>query len=556
VITQQPRGTAVLGTKTATFSVKATGPGLSYQWFHKGSVIPGATTSTLTVSNASHEAAGAYTCTARNSAGWVTSHPAMLIVILRPVINPFNIQDLVVGQPFRLQITATNNPTSFTIKGLPKGLTMDTKTGIISGRPLEINPRFTAEVIASNRAGASARTTDDFSVSALPAALSESSYSAPLGRAISLNNLLGGSVRFQVTTLGGITGTVTLGNARPLRVAAVMDTSRASPTAHLIISRRGLATLHIHLTLDATSRTCIGEISDGQETLPFVAHQPLTTAGSITGDYTMALSIDDADVGDETVPQGYSIGGLKISATGAATGVLILADNSQVTFGGSLEQAGQLTLHRVLYKGAGSVLGLISIDADTGDLAMSEISWLKHAVAKDLVYGKGFGPLQLSTLGRKYSIPSATELPLRADAGAGNAALSFAQGGAPDPATRLNTTALEIEATKVTLSLPNPGNVRMVIDAGRVGRPFLPGVTASFRGSFDLTDADNSLTPARNLNRKADFKGMIVDDGTELKGYGFFILPKMPTSSPRTTLRTAPRLSGSVLLETVSLLAD
>ena len=79
-----------------------------------------------------------------------------------------------------------------------------------------------------------------------------------------------------------------------------------------------------------------------------------------------------------------------------------------------------------------------------------------------------------------------------------------------------------------------------------------PGTSGSFKGSFELTDSDTSVTPNKNLVRKADFQGMIVDDGTEPKGYGFFLLAKMPTASPKTTLATSPKLSGSVLLEKVN----
>jgi hypothetical protein len=557
VITQQPKGAAILATKDASFSVKAAGPGLSYHWFLNGTPVegPSAKTATLKVSNADLDDAGAYTCTVRNTAGWATSQPVMLVVIAKPVVNPFNIPNLIVGQPFELQLSATNQPTSFAVKGLPKGLTLNSKTGLISGRPQEIKPVFTAEIIATNKAGPSAKATDTFAVNGLLTGLS-SSYSAPLGRSFSLNKLLGGCVKFQVTGLGTLTGTVTLGRAAPLRVASPLDTSKASPTAHFHIERRGQPELHIELTLDEASKMIFGEISDGLETLPFVARQPLTPVGTHAGDYTMAISLDAADVGDETIPQGHSVGGLKISATGTATGVILLADNTQVTFGGYLEQEGKVTLYSVLYKGAGSVLGLLSIDSSNGDLSMSEVSWFKDVIAKDLVYDGGFGPLDLLTLGRKYSIPSATELPLGADAGAGNAAISFAHGGAPEPATRLNTSAIQIEATKVTITTPNPGNVKMTIDAGKVGKPFVPGTTGSFKGSFELTDSDTSVTPAKNLLRKAEFKGMIVDDGIEQKGYGFFILPKMPTASPRTTLKTAPRLSGSVLLETVPVVIE
>lgn len=551
MITQQPKGAEVLVGKSATFSVKATGPALGYQWFFKGSPIPDATKATYTRANATVDHAGAYTCTVRNTAGWATSQTAMLVVIAKPVVAPFDITDLIVGQWFQHQLTATNNPTAFAVKGLPKGLGFNPKTGLISGRPTEIKAVNTVEVIATNKAGASAKVTDAFAVNGLLIGLS-SSYTAPLERSVVLNNLLGGCVKLQVTSLGTLTGTLALGNAAPLRIAAPLDTSAASPTAHFHIARKGLPELHIELTLDASSKTIFGFVEDGTETLPFIAVQPLSTLGTYPGDYTLALKLQTADVGQPSVPQGHSVGGIKLGTTGAASGVLLLADNTKVTFSGALEQGGAITLFSPLYKGVGSVLGLLKIDATSGDVSTSEVSWFKGAVAKDLVYGDGFGPLDLSAIGRKYVTPAVAVLPLGAIAGAGNASIAFAQGGAPDPAARLNTDTVQIEAAKVTVAESNPGKVKLSIDKGKVGS-FVPGTSGSFKGSFELTDSDTSVTPNKNLVRKADFQGMIVDDGIELKGYGFFLLSKMPTASPKTTLATSPKLSGSVLLETVAL---
>ncbi len=547
MITQQPKGAEVLVGKSATFSVKATGPALGYQWFFKGSPIPDATKATYTRANATVDHAGAYTCTVRNTAGWATSQAAMLVVTAKPVVAPFDITDLIVGQWFQHQLTATNNPMAFAVKGLPKGLVFNPKTGLISGRPTEIKADITVEVIATNKAGASAKVTDTFAVNGLLLGLS-SSYTAPLGRSVVLNNLLGGCVKLQVTSLGTLTGTLALGNAAPLRIAAPLDTSAASPTAHFHIARKGLPELHIELTLDASSKTIFGFVEDGTESLPFIAVQPQATLGTYPGDYTLALKLQTADVGQLSVPQGHSVGGFKLGTTGAAAGVLLMADNTKVTFSGALEQGGGITLFSPLYKGLGSVLGMLKIDATSGDVSTSEVSWFKGAVAKDLVYGDGFGPLDLSAIGRKYVTPAAAVLPLGAIAGAGNASIAFAQGGAPDPATRLNTDTVQIEAAKVTVAESNPGKVKLSIDKGKVGK-FAPGISGSFKGGFELTDSDTSVTPNKNLVRKAEFQGMIVDDGTELKGYGFFLLSKMPTASPKTTLATSPKLSGSVELQ-------
>ncbi|MCX6857814.1 MAG: hypothetical protein NTV80_23255 [Verrucomicrobia bacterium] len=80
------------------------------------------------------------------------------------------------------------------------------------------------------------------------------------------------------------------------------------------------------------------------------------------------------------------------------------------------------------------------------------------------------------------------------------------------------------------------------------GITFTAGTTGSFTGSFSLKDSDTSITPAKDLTRSATFTGMIVDDGTGQKGYGFFNLAEMPTASPKTTTTTTKLLSGSVEL--------
>lgn len=549
VIAQQPKGVEILATKSASFSVKASGPSLTYQWFFKGAPIKDATKEKLEVKDADLTNAGAYTCTVRNAAGWVTTSPAVLVVIAKPVVDPFHIPNLTIGQFYQIQLTASNNPAAFAVKGLPKGLAFNAKSGLISGRPTEVKT-CTVEVTATNKAGTSDKATDAFVVTGLLTG-TNGTFTAPLGRSAAINGLLGGSVKFQVSSLGAFSGAITLGKNKAVNVAAGLDTSLAAPTASFSIPRAGLPALTGSIVIDPAARLMYGQITDGSDVLPFIARQPLAVLGAIPGSYTFALPLDPLDVGNAALPQGHSTGAFLVAATGTTTGVLLLADNTKVTFGGGIEQGGTLTLFSVLYKGAGSVLGLLSIDAATGDLAASEVSWFKDAIAKELVYGEGFGPLELGAIGRKYAIPAANKLPLGADAGAGNAAITFAEGGAPSPATRLNTAAIQIEAAKVTVSNPNPGNVKLTIDAGKTGKAFVPGANGVFKGTFELTDNDSSVTPNKNLVRKVDFQGMIVDDGAKVKGYGFFLLPKTPTASPKTTLATAPKLSGSVQLEAV-----
>ncbi len=73
---------------SASFTVEASGAGLTYQWFGPGGValtdsdgeIEGSTSGTLTVFNAEPGDAGDYTVVVTNSAGSVTSDAATLSI--------------------------------------------------------------------------------------------------------------------------------------------------------------------------------------------------------------------------------------------------------------------------------------------------------------------------------------------------------------------------------------------------------------------------------------------------------------------------------------------
>jgi len=82
---------------SATFSVTATGEGLHYQWRHDGSSLPGATNSTLVLTNIQSEARGYYYVDVSNSSGTVASTEALLDVLLPPEI---------VEQPVSRQVIA------------------------------------------------------------------------------------------------------------------------------------------------------------------------------------------------------------------------------------------------------------------------------------------------------------------------------------------------------------------------------------------------------------------------------------------------------------------
>lgn len=87
-ITAQPQNQQVPANQTASFSVTASGTTpLSYQWYLQGSLLAGATSSTLTVSNVQSRDAGNYSVVVTNIAGSVVSTSAVLTIITPPEVS-------------------------------------------------------------------------------------------------------------------------------------------------------------------------------------------------------------------------------------------------------------------------------------------------------------------------------------------------------------------------------------------------------------------------------------------------------------------------------------
>lgn len=556
VITKQPASLALLAGKKASFAVTATGPSLAYQWFKGDVKLDNEDESTLVIDPTDLEDIGSYTVEVRNAAGAVTSSAALLGVTAKPVMNTVTLPDAVIGALYTAQVTASNEPVSFTMTGkLPKGLAFNSKTGTITGRPLVIGD-FTVSFKGINKAGSSDTAQgDSFIISNLLTG-TQGIYNGVIDRSPSLNEFLGGSIRITTTAVGGFTGTLLLGT-KSYQLGGPLDTSLAAPTGSQTIVRKGQPVLNLSFTIDPAMRQLSGFVADGPQSVAFSARQAVSPATSYQGNYTLALKLAVDDQGDDDVPQGHGFGAFTVSANGAANGVITLADETKVTFSGPIEQMGNLSLFKLLYSNLGSLVAVLHIEAtESHALDDSYVNWFKKSEAlnsKGRVYKSGFGPLYLQTIGRKYSIPAtATTLPMGLSGDSPNAKLTFADGGAPNPAVRLNTEQVIIVAGSpkvATFGTQNPGFVTLKLTPG-TGTAFVAGTTGSFTGTFKLTDDDTSVTPTKPLSRTVKFNGMIVDDGTTTKGYGNFLLPEMPVAAPvKTTINTSKKLSGSVLLE-------
>jgi hypothetical protein len=100
---------------------------------------------------------GTYVITAKatdNEGAQTTSAPISVTILndsRAPVINSITVLAAKLRVPFQYQVTASDNPTSFTAEGLPPGLTCSL-SGLISGTPTSLGP-FASTVAASNSVG-------------------------------------------------------------------------------------------------------------------------------------------------------------------------------------------------------------------------------------------------------------------------------------------------------------------------------------------------------------------------------------------------------------------
>ena len=98
------------------------------------------------------------TISATNGAGTSSMTLAIDIISLPPVISSEATASAKVGSSFSYQITATKNPTAYSVVNLPAGLRVNSLTGLISGTVTSIDGISNATISASNAGGSGVKT--------------------------------------------------------------------------------------------------------------------------------------------------------------------------------------------------------------------------------------------------------------------------------------------------------------------------------------------------------------------------------------------------------------
>ena len=164
------KGSSVTVSADASDLAYGGGPGVvsKVEFFVGGTKFAEDTTAPYSVSWTS-SASGGYVITARATDSEMavrTSTPitvTMLNESRTPVINSLSVLTGKLRMPFQYQVTASDNPTTFTANGLPLGLSCSS-TGLISGTPTVLGS-YSPTVSASNSLGSGAIITLDLQIS-------------------------------------------------------------------------------------------------------------------------------------------------------------------------------------------------------------------------------------------------------------------------------------------------------------------------------------------------------------------------------------------------------
>lgn len=457
---------------------------------------------------------------------------------------------------------ATSAPSSYSMSPAIPGLTLNTTTGLISGKPT-LSKSYTVTLTARNSI-ASTSTTASLFIEPLPENVA-GVYTGWIARDPFLNANLGGRVDLTIASTGAISGSVTLGGVRLSIAGASMDISSAmppaAPEATVTIKRTGtLVPLTLRFTLDtATNRFTTGSVSDGVNTAPIKGWRsiwkatgtPLVLATDVPKLFTFALK---PPASPASMPRGDGYGSFTLAKDGKLSVTGKTGDGESYTSATFVGPQGQVLLFGTLLS-KGSLLGQVDIDF-ASEMITGSASWMRPPNSASLTYPLGYGPVDLTAVGGKYTPPVGAALVLGISLGVDKAQLLFDAGGLSTAAFNPDVNEFDLLAKNAVkmptaLTTANPASVKITS---------LSATTGVFSGTFVLEDTELRAAPAfagKKLKRPGSFAGILTHDGVAQIGLGHFLLPELPRDSnllvvppiPGTTTTTSQILSGSVILE-------
>ncbi|TDU71150.1 autotransporter-associated beta strand protein [Prosthecobacter fusiformis] len=512
--------------------------------------------------------------------------------------------------PVELGEDGSQAPVSYKAVGLPAGLKLDVKTGWITGRPTTYKAGgYMVTLTAINKIkpdplnNLSTKGPLLLNVQDVPTGV-VGIYAGWLPRH-ELNGNVGGRFDLTTTSKGAFSGKVTLGSGRvfvggvetdgtsivySFKGTLTLDPTLVNPqmpTATVSILRKApLSPLTLTFTLNPTTDLIASaSLSNGSATMPFTGWRSKWTttapATAYVGYHTFAMMPpttppEDADEADEA-PQGDSYAYFTVKPDGKLSMVGKTADGQTISGAQFVGPSGQILIYQILYKTTvkGSLVGQVSLNpgvtstfADntitvTSGLPSSAPSWScpPNLIATNYVYPQGFN-MTLGVTGGAYEDPTranpnpSTPYPLilGLTAGTNNADLKFyldqldvppsADPSLPYPGAPSTDTIDVIAGNKVLVPvqitdgpLVNPSKTTLSVVAK----------TGLFSGKVNLIQI-HSVVEGKPIyiTRSSTFQGIIVKEGSGLRGVGYYLMPMLPTFGTGQTVAKMQKVSNQV----------
>lgn len=552
VVDNLPRTVYVNAGSTLNLAAIADGPGIQFQWRRNGDPLVndglgGRLVTTLdkqlTIPKVLVTEGGIYTCDVAVGKAVSSTGTFDVRVRVKPQVADFDFKPSIVSGLISLAVPYVHTdpgvdgmPTRFYITGLPPGLTYNPQTGLITGQP-NVSGTFTIKVLMYNAAGWSDTVSRTLSVAQLPSGVigTFNGLIAP----DQANGNFGGAFSVVTAANGVFSGRLNLGSAVYPLSGRLTASPSSDPTGKITVLRTSrLPAMNLLFSICGASGHLTGKVQDSVSVEawrnPFSRTNPATGFAAVYNAWANPPS-----EAPSTAPQGVGYGVLTVNALGVAGWTGRLADGTVATRVTTINAAGKLPLHFMLYGNIGSAQGWAQpVNQSPGlNTIGGTLRWVKN-LNKSTSYPAGFLADGMPLSGGQYVKPSLGTIlwgltNVNPQPGLTNALLRFSNGGIE--ASETNDVELQSKTVRVLLShaayagQPNPTTLTLAINPA----------TGWFHGTAILKDG----TPV--VKRSLAFSGMICPGAA--KGRGYFLLPQLSTTHVSTTT-PATMLSGLVEL--------